>query len=48
MAKPSSDANTFLGLISLINLQGRFVGFVHLVVVLNPPLVINCSLRLLS
>ncbi len=31
-----------------IDLQGRFVGFVHLVVVLNLPLVIDCSLRLLG
>ena len=31
-----------------IDLQGCFVDFVHLVVVLNLPLVIDCSLRLLS
>ena len=30
------------------DLQGCLVGFVHLVVVLNLPLIINCSLRLLS
>lgn len=30
------------------DLPGGFVGFVHLVVMLNLPLVIDCSLRLLS
>ena len=51
-----NEANGFLLPIVLLleiaqiekDLPGGFVGFVHLVVMLNLPLVINRSLRLLS
>ena len=51
-----NEANGFLLPIVLLleiaqiekDLPGGFVGFVHLVVMLNLPLVVDCSLRLLS